>query len=244
MEAGNCAARNRDEHEAPDRRTGRMHIVHMRPDLRDGVSRVGEDTDDNADRHDDQAHAEQRIDLADDFVDRNKGCDEVVRQNNDQPEQRGRENAGNTVVLAQRNDQAGRADCEYRADHDQQDDREHAHNVLHRVAEVFAGDLRDGRAVVSLTDHAGEIVVYAAGKDGAEGDPQKYDRAPERALKCAEDRAEAGNVQQLNQKELPLRHNDVVHAVIDAYRRSLAVIRAEGFVYDLTISKIAGDQQQ
>ena len=221
-----------------------MHIVHMRPDLRDGVSRVGEDTDDNADRHDDQAHAEQRVYLADDLVDRNKGCDEVVRQNNDQPEQRGRENAGNTVVLAQRNDQAGRADCEYRADHDQQDDREHAHNVLHRVAEVFAGDLRDGRAVVSLTDHAGEIVVYAAGKDGAEGDPQKYDRAPERALKCTKDRAEAGNVQQLNQKELPLRHNDVVHAVIDAYRRSLAVIRAEGFVYDLTISKIAGDQQQ
>ena len=97
-----------------------MHVVQVRPNLRNGVIRVGEDTDDNADRHDDQAHAEQRVYLADDLINRNKGCNKVVNQDEDQPEQRGRKHAGHTVVLAQRNDQTGRTDCKYRANHDQQ----------------------------------------------------------------------------------------------------------------------------
>ena len=141
--------------------------------------------------------------------------------------------AGTVAVLAQRYDKTGRADCEYRADHDKQDDREHAHDVLHRVAEVLARDLRDGRAVVSLADHAGKVIVYAAGENRAERDPQKDDRTPERTLKRTEDRAEARDVQQLHQKQLPLRHNDVIYAVIDANRRGFPVVRTEGVVHNL-----------
>ena len=219
-----------------------MHIVQVRPNLRNGVIRIGEDTDDNTDRHDDQAHAEQRVYLADDLINRNKGCNKVVNQDDDQPEQRGRKHTGHTVVLAQRNDQTGRTDCKYRTDHDQQYDREHTHDILHGVTEVLAGNLCDGSTVISLTDHAGEVIVYAAGKNGAECDPQEYDRAPEGALQGTENRAKAGDVQQLYQKQLPLRHDNVVNAIVNANCRRFTVIRAKGFVYNFTISKIAGDQ--
>ena len=70
--------------------------------------------------------------------------------------------AGTAAVLAQRYDKTCRADREYRADHDKQDDREHAHDVLHRVAEVLARDLRDGRAVVDA-DRRGFPVVRTEG---------------------------------------------------------------------------------
>ena len=68
------------------------------------------------------------------------------------------------------------------------------------MTEVLAGNLCDGSTVISLTDHAGEIIVYAAGKNGTECNPQEYNRTPESALQCAEDRAKAGDVQQLYQK--------------------------------------------
>ena len=151
--------------------------------------------------------------------------------------------AGTAAVLAQRYDKTGRADREYRADHDKQYDREHAHDILHRVAEVLARDLRDGRAVVSLADHAGEIVVYAAGENRAERDPQKDDRTPERTLKCAEDRAEARDVKQLHQKQLPLRHNDVIYAVVDADRRGFPVVRTESVVHNFTVGQITCDKK-
>ena len=65
-------------------------------------------------------------------------------------------------------------------------------------------------------------------------------RAP---LKCAEDGTKAGNVQKLDHKELPLRQDNIVHAVVDLDGRGLTVIRPEGVFDDLTVDKIAADQQ-
>ena len=110
------------------------------------------------------------------------------------------------------------------------------------MTEVLAGNLCDGGTVVSLADHAGEIIVYAAGKNGTECNPQEYNRTPEGALQGTEDRAKAGDVQQLHQKQLPPRHDNVVNAIVNANCRRFPVIRAKGFVYNFTISKIAGDQ--
>ena len=71
-----------------------MHAAEVLPDLGDGVGGVGEDAKDNADGHDDQADAEHGVDLTDDGVDGDEGRDEVVDQNDDQPEQGSGQNTG------------------------------------------------------------------------------------------------------------------------------------------------------
>ena len=81
METGDRAAGNGDEHEAPYRCSARMHVSEIAPDLRDHIFRFCEDTKSNTECHDNQADTKDRIDLTDDLVDRNKGCDKVVSQN-------------------------------------------------------------------------------------------------------------------------------------------------------------------
>ena len=99
MEAGNCTAGNRDEHEAPNRGAGRMHVVHMAPNFRNGVIRIGKDTKDYADCHNNQAKTKDRINLANDFINRDKRCDKVVNQNDNQPEQCRGNGTGQTAVF-------------------------------------------------------------------------------------------------------------------------------------------------
>ena len=81
-------------------------------------------------------------------------------------------------------------------------------------------------------------------KDGAEGDPQEDHRPPQSTLHCAEDGAEARNVQQLDEEQLPLGHHNVVNAIVDAHSRSFAVVRSERVVHDLTIDKVADDKER
>ena len=82
--------------------------------------------------------------------------------------------------------------------------------------------------------------MYAAGKDGAEGDPQEHHGTPQSTLQCTK---EARNVQQLDEEQLPLGHHNVVNAIVDAHSRSFAVVRSERVVHDLTIDKVAYDQK-
>ena len=86
--------------------------------------------------------------------------------------------------------------------------------------------------------------MYAAGKDSTEGDPQEHHRTPQSALQGTEDGSQAGNVQQLNEEQLPLRHHNVVNAVVDADSRSFTVVRSERVVNDLAINKLADDQDR
>ena len=78
VEAGDSAAGNGDEHEAPDGSARRMHVAEVCPDLGDGVGGVGKDAEDNAHSHDDQADAEHGVNLTDDGINGDKGCDEDV----------------------------------------------------------------------------------------------------------------------------------------------------------------------
>ena len=66
---------------------------------------------------------------------------------------------------------------------------------------------------------------------------------PKGTLHCAEDGAQTRNIQQLDQEQLPLGHDNVVNAIVDANSRSFPVIRPEGVVNDFTISQVADDQQ-
>ena len=218
-----------------------MEVV---PQLGDGVLRLREDADDDAHRHDDEADTEDGIDLADDLVDGEEGGDEVVHQDDDEPEKGGGDEAGVAAFLEELHDEAGGAHGEDSAHHHQQHHAENAHDVLHGAAQIDAGDLGDRGAVVTDAHHAGEVVMHRAGKDGAEGDPQEDDGAPEGTLQGAEDGAETGDVQKLDHKELPLGQDHVVHAVVDLDGRGLPVIGAEGILHDLAVDEVPADQQR
>ena len=219
-----------------------MEVCEVAPNFGDGVA-LGEDAERNTERHNNQADAKHGVDLADDLIDGEEGRNEVIDQNQDQPEHLAGEDAFAAALGAQQLEQTSGADGEHRADHDQKNDAEHAHDILHRAAEVNAGDLGDGSAFVALTHHTGEIVVDRTGKDGAEGDPQKDHGTPQSAAQSAEDGAEARNVQKLDHKELPLRQDHVVHTVVDLDGRGLTVIGAEGVLNDLAVDEVAADQQ-
>ena len=82
----------------------------------------------------------------------------------------------------------------------------------------------------------------AAGKDGAEGDPQEHDGPPQGTAQCAEDGAEARDVKQLDHEQLPLGQDHVVHAVVDAHGGGFTVVRAEGVFYDFAVEEVTRDQ--
>ena len=242
MEAGNGAAGHGDEHEAPDGSALRMHIGEVVPNLGDHIT-LGEDTHGHTNSHDDQADAEHGIDLTDDLVDGQEGGDEIVHQNQHQPEQLVGEDTGAAAVGEQELDQTSRAHGEHGTDHDQQHNAEHTHDVLHSAAQVDAGDLGDRGALVTLAEHTGEVIVDSTGENGTEGDPQEHNRTPQSTAQSAEDGTQASNVQQLDHEQLPLGQNHVVHAVIDLDSGSLTVIGPEGPIHQGAIGEIAADQQ-
>ena len=243
METGNRTAGNRDEHEAPDRCSCRMHVGEVLPDLR-RMETMHRNTERHADRHDDQNDTEDRIDLTDDLVDRNKGCDEIIDQDNCQPCGGLGKRSGNALLRQQLDKQSCRAYREHGTDHDQQDNGKDSHDVVHDRSKIDTGYLGDRRTVVSLGKHAGEVIMHSTGKHGTKGNPQKYNRSPQRTLHRAEDGAKSGNVQKLNQKQLPCRHDDIVNAVIDRDSRCLTIVRAECIVHKQAVDKIPAYQNQ
>ena len=65
METGNRTTRYGDKHNAPDRRTVRMHTGEVIPDFRDHKLGMCKDSNDNSYRHDDQADSEYRVNPSD-----------------------------------------------------------------------------------------------------------------------------------------------------------------------------------
>ena len=86
--------------------------------------------------------------------------------------------------------------------------------------------------------------MYGTGENSTERDPQIYNRSPESALKGTEDRAETCDVQQLDEEQLPLRHNNVIDAIVDRYSGCIAIIRSENVVNKLAVGEITADQYQ
>ena len=68
MEAGNSSAGNRNKHNAPNRSSLRMHIMEIRPDLRNDKLRFCKNADGNANCHNNKADAEYRINFTDNLI--------------------------------------------------------------------------------------------------------------------------------------------------------------------------------
>ena len=100
-----------------------------------------ENTYANADRHDDKADTEDRINLTNDLIDRYECCDKVVDQYNCQPEIRVGQKAGTAVLTDQHGDQGSRSYRKYGTYHDKQDNTEYTHNLFHKVSKIHTGQL-------------------------------------------------------------------------------------------------------
>ncbi len=86
--------------------------------------------------------------------------------------------------------------------------------------------------------------MHAAGENSTKNDPEIDARSPDRAAQRTEYRAEASDIQQLDQENFPGRQRYVVNTIIVYYSRSRLVCRPEGFFYNLAIRKEAADKAE
>ena len=233
METGNSAAGNGDEHQRPDRQlvlagvqVGKNHFRH------DMAAYAHEHATGNAEGHDNEADAEEGIETGNDFIHRKKGGQEIVEENDKEP--------GEYLPAGKFGKEHGRAGHEYGSDQNQKDDGEETHNGEHGMTHMAAYDFGNTVAVFPDGHHAGEIVMDAAGKNGAQHDPEIYGGAPESAAQSTEDGAQACNVQELDEENLPGRKGHIVYAVIMNERRRFSVGRSEELIHNSAVNKITG----
>lgn len=153
MEARDSTASNGDEHDRPNRGSFRMHVSEA--DFRNGIS-LRKEHGPNTNSHKDQAETKERIELTDDLINRQEGCNEVVDQQDNQPEVEalGRD-------LGQK---ASRARRESNTDEDQEDNGESTHDMSHGIAEVLPYDFGNGGTIISFRQQPRNKVVDTACK--------------------------------------------------------------------------------
>ena len=110
----------------------------------------------NTNSHKDQAETKERMELTDDLINRQEGCNEVVDQQDNQPEVEalGRD-------LGQK---ASRARRESNTDEDQEDNGESTHDMSHGIAEVLPYDFGNGGTIISFRQQPRNKVVDTACK--------------------------------------------------------------------------------
>ena len=219
-----------------------MNVGEVVPDFRNR-SAACQGSDAYTNSHYDKADTEDRIYTSDYLIYRNECSDEVVYQDDSQPECSLNNNTRlNTTVLEECDQKSGRSYCEYCTNHDQKNYREYSHDILHGVSKIDTGYLRNGSTVVSLGKHSCEVVMNCTCENCTECDPEEHNRSPHSSGQSSEDRAKSSDVEELNEEQLPLWHYDVVDTVINGNSRSLSVIRIEDTIYELTIEEVSQNQ--
>ena len=197
MEAGDRAAGHRDEHERPYGKAFRM-VTPLR-DFRDGVAAEDRSAQ-HAEGHYDQDHAEYRIQLSDQFVDRQQCSQYVIDQDHDNPEGSAQEKRTRfrRELMQQLGNQRSGTGHEHRSAQDQEDHGEDTHDPFRGCSQVDSRQFRNGGAAMSAGDHAAHIVVHRAAEDRSEHDPQEDHRPEAGTHQRTEDRPGSRNVQQLD----------------------------------------------
>ena len=133
---------------------------------------------------------------------------------------------------------------EHRTHEDHQADREDAHELFGAFAQVAPHRLGKALAVVTQRDDSRHEIVHRTHEDAAEGDPQEGYGAVSRSQHGPEDRAQAGNVEQLDQKDPPARQGNVIHTVVKTFARSFCRgVDFDQFFQIAAINKIRTDKQ-
>lgn len=112
-------------------------------------------------------------------------------------------------------------------------------------AQVAPQDFRQVFPLVPQGNHAGEVVVRHSAQNAAENDPQKRGRPVQHAHDGAENGPQPCNVQQLDEKNAPARHDHIIHAVRTGHGGSLpGGVRTENPFQHPPVSEITGRQDQ
>ena len=183
--------------------------VCKRREFGDAIGAEDKDSE-QAQHHEDECGAEDGIDLSDDFVDGQQGRDEVVCQNDPDPDRM--RNCRNHSE-----EDIGGTEKEYGTDDDHKNDAKHADEVPHAVSEVSTGNFGEAQAVVSEDHDSGQKIVHGAHEYSAESNPEEGDGPECGTEDRAEDRAGAGNIEQLDQEYLPTGHRDVIDSVVESF---------------------------
>ena len=238
MEAGNSAAGDNDEEAGPDTQSLGMRAVEEAVHGHMGQDRValGKESHGQADGHEDEQGCEERIDAANENVNgKNCGTD-IVNEDNGRP--------GHERQRRDRGQQRGGTGGKDSADHDQQNQGKNDHELADAFAEVAADDFRIGCAAVTQGHHAGDEVVHGARENAAKNYPEQGGRAVQRADDGTEHRAQARDVQKLDEGEFPGWHGHIVHAVSLGHDWcGTAAVNTEDFFGDDTVDCITRYEQ-
>ena len=188
--------------------------------------------------HKQQSYSEQRIYTADEFIDGEQSCNDVITQDNQGPD----EYVIRRTVTCNISQDESRTVHEYRAHHKQQ------HGGKEQDKQPAALDLGTyylGIRGSSLTDgkHTRKIVVDSTRKDTAQHYPQVARRAELGAHNGSEDRPGARNVQELDHIHLPRGHGHIIHTVAHRHgRRNPSRISPENLLDHLAVNEVADNQ--
>ena len=204
------------------------------PDVQQGIA-LDKDADEHADGGEQQDTAEDGVDLADDGIDGENGCNEVIQEDHTVDDPGG----GITGLAGEAKDLsggnvAGGVD-KHRAHQQKHDAHKNIIELIDTLGGIAADHLRHLGAAVTQADHAGEVVVHGTADDIADGDSQKCDGPEQNALDGPDDGAGTGNIQQVNQAVFPAAHGNKVHAVFLGVGGGLAIIRTEHLFTEATV---------
>ena len=165
----------------------------------------------HGERPDEEDGPEEGIDGADDFVDREEGGDNIVKEDdaNEDPEP-------GEVWRGRGGEAGGEVGGDIDEDGDHQQEQDHEEDGVGLGVPPAEGALGEGGEVGTLGAHAheaGDAVVHRAAEDAPHGNdpealPTEFDADDD-----ADDGAHAGDVEQLDEHVLPHRQGHIVNAV-------------------------------
>ena len=201
-----------------------------------------EDCNEDTDCRKYQDQTENRIDTADDLIDREYRCDQIVDEDHrvDDPGRSLLRSSAEAEYLCCC-DISGCVN-EYSADKEQQNADKDIIQNIYRLVCVVLNKLRHLGTAVSGADHAAEIVMHGSADDISDRDCKECNGSEQNSLNRSEDRAGSCNVQQVDQAVLPGLHRNIVDAVLLRVSGCLTIIRSEDVLAKLTVQESPADK--
>ena len=223
-------------------------------------------TEKHARRHEHQQRTEKRINTADNLVNGQDGGNDVIHENDANPDQHqsiaadparcgfGYRADGSThacgtsgaaeSLLGQTGKQIRRRTHEHDADQYEQNQGEDVNQMLDRHAQIAPGHRGNGSAVIADGDHPAAVIMHRTGKNTADHNPQHRDRPVQRAENRAENRAGTGDIEELDQPDFDFGHRHIIHAIGTGMCGGKTLwLDAKDFFNKCAINEIPADQQ-
>ena len=205
------------------------------PQLRQGWP-LDEQSDHQRTCHEKQREGKERIYLSDNLVDRQKRSDDVVDEDEDNPEHLTSHKRARIADAIQNN---GRTIYKHGTHHHQQQYREHEHHLLGVAAQILAHQLRQSGTIMADTEHTTHIIVHGTGKDAAKHNPKISHRSIPGTHDGSKYRSSTGNIQELDHKDFPTRQHHKVNSVGFCHCWRRTVVRTENMRHKFSIKEVA-----